>query len=108
MTTLQAHELLATACHYAPFELSSWLPDGSSIEAPDGCDCLPAALTAAAVISGELGDCESLDDLHKAIEHFGSLLAGGVVSVSEWTDEARAVITELLEWGDRVTAYENN
>jgi hypothetical protein len=49
-----------------------------------------------------------LDDLRAAVEHFGSLLSGEIVTADNWTEETRGVVAEIIEYGDTLTAHERN
>lgn len=47
---------------------------------------------AAIELSGMMPDCQSDDDLGEALDHFWSLLYGGVVSREEWVETMMEVV----------------
>ena len=108
MNRLEAHELLAEFHAYDPRELRSWLPAGVEPRIVNGIDGSVALLTAACSLSGQLDDCETVDDLQDACEHFRSLWDAEIVDLTAWNSEALVVIRELIEWGRRATAHERN
>lgn len=101
MNVLEAHELIAHAYYHDSESIRAWLPE--DVELSEGVDFTVAALVAAATISGELDDCESLADLQSAVEHFSGLLSSGIVTIEDWTNETQQVVCDLLEWGDRIS-----
>src|SRR5689334_9089808 len=109
MNRLQAHELLGKHFAADPEGLRGWLPDGVEAKAACNVDPTVALLVAGADMSGQLDDAETLDDLEAACQHFSALFSSGeIVTVREWVLEAQSVIGDVLEWGDKVTAFERN
>ncbi len=91
MNTLTAHGTISEALDADP-TVADWLPEDAELEPPQ---VLPAALTAAALLSGRLPDCESLADLADAVRHF-RLLLGNVVTCGEWLDQTGGVVYQSL------------
>jgi hypothetical protein len=96
MDLLTAHDLLTRVVQ----------KDGNCIRAtmvsPDGieADCWPAAMTAAASLSGMLDDCRDLDDLQEAVSHFLTLLEAEVFTRDQWERETCEVVGAVMDWGD--------
>lgn len=101
MNILTAHELLAQHNYFHPLE--AWFPDDLQDAAGFGSEYNVAMLTAAAELSGRLEECETLDDLREACEHFKFLFSGEVVEIEEWCWEGAKVMLAIQEWGDKVT-----
>jgi hypothetical protein len=108
MNRLAAHELLAGTYAEDPERLQAWLPEDVEPRPVHGIDPCVAMLTAAASLSGQLADAETLADVRDACAHFASLWAAEIVTAEQWNAEVLEVIGELLAWGDRATAFERN
>jgi hypothetical protein len=58
------------------------VPNGAEIEAPPGVDFTVAVLARAVLLSGQLDDAQSLDELCDAVDHFDCLLASVVTTAA--------------------------
>ena len=70
----------------------------------DGTPAWPEAATAAAMLSGQLDDAVTDDDLDDAVRHFISLFEIGVLSQEQWDSAIQEVLCELLAWGNEQEA----
>ena len=109
MKTLEAHGAILEAFEHDPGAISSWFPEGCEIQHPfEGHDATSELLTAGVKLSGQMDECETLDDLREAFDHFAALQSSDVFTGEQWNQAALEVFHELVAWGDAVTAHERN
>jgi hypothetical protein len=107
MERLEAHAMLVQQWALDRRELAAWLPEDVEARPSHGIDPLPAMLLAAASLSGQLDDAETLEDLRDACEHFASLWAAGIIDQEQWNNETWEVIRGVVLWGDAATGVWN-
>ena len=94
--------MLTSNEHFAsctPDELRERFDFDGTIELPDIGECTPAALAAAASLSGMLDDAVCDADLKEALTHFFVCLEGEIIGLDAWSEATREVIAAVLEWG---------
>ena len=98
MTTLEAHEILAS---WSPRQREESFPGDFQMRLGGGlADCWPAAATAAVAMATTLTTLETESDLREALEHFQHLVGcGGIIDEGKWQAETLAVLQELCRAG---------